>query len=142
VFVYRLAEPLDEFDGLTSMPDWLRGGSQAATRWALQAVLALADAGPEIGWRGDMRHLPSVGAVPTPPGVTAYLVVQQDDNGITFVVTDADGGWIVDVAAACVRVETRPIGAWTHPLREDVPDTDETSVAGAHASGHDDTCGF
>ena len=138
VFVYRLAEPCDEFDGLTSLPDWLRGGSRAATCWALQAVLALADAGPEIGWRGDMRHLPSVGAVPIPPGATAYLVVKQDDNGATFVVTAANGGWIADVAAACVRVETRPIGAWTHPLREDVHDIDETSVAAMHTSGHDD----
>jgi hypothetical protein len=56
-------------------------------------------------------------------------------HGATFVVTDADGGWIVDVAAACVRVETRPIGAWTHPLREDVPDINVTSVDAVPVSG-------
>jgi hypothetical protein len=122
VYVYRLVEPLDEFDGLTSLPDWLAGASPGASRWALQAVLALADASSEVGWRGDMRHLPSVGVVLTPPGVTAYLVVKQDDNGVTFIVTAAEGRWIHDVAAACVQVDARRIGAWTHPLREDIPD--------------------
>jgi len=40
VFVYRLTEPIDEFDGLTPLPNWLSGESLHATRWALQAVLA------------------------------------------------------------------------------------------------------
>jgi hypothetical protein len=126
MFVYRLAEPIDEFDGLTPLPDWLTGaGSAHATRWALQAVLALADAASAIGWRGDMRHLPSVGVIPTPPGVTPYLVVKQDDNGVTFLVTATDAPWIHNEAAACTRVQPRPVGAWTHPTVDDIP----TSVA-------------
>ncbi len=70
MIVYRLTEPVDEFDGLAPLPDWLAGASPYATRWALQAILALADA--------------------------------------------AD-------AAACTRVATREIGAWTHPTRDDIP---------------------
>jgi hypothetical protein len=121
MFVYRLTEPIDEFDGLTPLPDWLTGAASIpATRWALQAILALADAATTIGWRGDMRHLPSVGVVPTPPGTTPYLVVKQDDSGVTFVVTTADTAWIASEAAACTRVEPRPIGAWTHPTLDDL----------------------
>ncbi len=67
MFIYRLTEPIDVFDELTPLPDWLNGASSHATRWALQAVLALADAAPDIGWRGDMRHLPSVGVIPDSP---------------------------------------------------------------------------
>lgn len=115
---------MDEFDGLTPLPAWLSDASPWATRWALQAVLALADAGPGVGWRGDMRHLPSVGVVLTLPGVTPYLVVKQDNNGDTFVVTAADGPWVTDLAAACARVEAREIGAWPHPCRGDMPDVD------------------
>ena len=32
MFVYRLIEPVDEFDGLTPLPDWLAGASPYATR--------------------------------------------------------------------------------------------------------------
>jgi hypothetical protein len=70
VFVYRLTEPVDEFDGLTSLPQYLHTDQTAdpanATKWALQAVLALAGAALDVGWRGDMRHLPSVGILATP----------------------------------------------------------------------------
>jgi hypothetical protein len=121
MFVYRLTEPIDIFDGLTPLPDWLHGGSPHATRWALQAILALTDAGPAIGWRGDMRHLPSVGVLPTPPSVTPYLVVKQDDNGATFIVTAEQAPWISSDAAGCVRVAPRTIGAWTHPTTDDIP---------------------
>ncbi len=117
--MYRLPEPIDDWDGLTPLPDWLNGASPSAVWWALRAVLALADAGADIGWRGDMRHLPSVGAVLTPAGVTAFLVVKQDDNGITFVVSASDGRWIADLTQACVRVQGREIGAWVHPRRDD-----------------------
>jgi hypothetical protein len=122
MFVYRLTEPIDVFDGLTPLPDWLAGpGCTHAARWALQAVLALADAGPAVGWQGDMRHLPSVGVMPTPPAVTPYLVVKQDNNGDTFIVTAADAPWLDDTAAARTRVDPHPIGAWTHPTTDDIP---------------------
>jgi hypothetical protein len=137
MFIYRLTEPIDAFDGLTPLPDWLTGtNSTRATQWALQAVLALADAGPAIGWRGDMRHLPSVGVVPTPPDATPYLVVKQDDNGITFIVTTVDTPWIGSDAADCIRVPARPIGAWTHPTIDDIPHLDTTLIAD-HQPYHD-----
>jgi len=121
VIVYRLTEPVDEFDGLAPLPDWLAGASPYATRWALQAILALADAAPAVGWRGDMRHLPAVGVMPTPPTTTPYLVVKQDDNGATFIVPTSETPWIAADAAACTRVAAREIGAWTHPTRDDIP---------------------
>jgi hypothetical protein len=121
MFVYRLTQPIDEFDGLTPLSDWLPDACPQATSWALQTVLALADAAPAVGWRGDMRHLPAVGVMPTPPGTTAYLVVKQDDNGVTFVVTTTETPPIAADAAACTRVVPREIGAWTHPTRADIP---------------------
>jgi hypothetical protein len=121
VFVYRLTEPIDEFDGLTPLSDWLTDACPRATSWALTAILALVDAAPAVGWRGDMRHLPAVGVTLTPPGTTPYLVVKQDDNGATFVVTTAETPSIAADTAARTRVVTREIGAWTHPTREDIP---------------------
>jgi hypothetical protein len=138
MFVYRLTEPIDEFDGLTPIPDWLTGAASArATGWVLQAILALADAAPTIGWRGDMRHLPSVGVVPTPPGVTPYLVVKQDDNGVTFVVTTVDAPWIASDAADCTRVQARPIGVWTHPTTDDIPHLDTRPIDDQRPYHHD-----
>jgi hypothetical protein len=137
VFVYRLTEPLDEFDGLTPLPDWLRSASPHATKWALQAVLALADAAPAIAWRGDMRHLPSIGVALTPPGTTPYLVVKQDDNGVTFVVTTTETPWLTaETVAACTQVEPRPIGAWAHPTTDDIPPHPDTTYAADHRAGH------
>lgn len=120
MFVYRLTEPIDEFDGLTPLSDWLADASPQATSWALQAILALADAAPTVGWRGDMRHLPDIGVIPTPPRTTPYLVVKQDNNGDTFVVITTETPWIAANAAARTRVAAREIGAWTHPTREDI----------------------
>jgi hypothetical protein len=121
MFVYRLTEPIDEFDGLTPLPDWLSDASPHATRWALQAILALADAADAVSWRGDMRHLPTVGVMLTPPTTTPYLIVKQDDNGATFVVTAAETPGIAADAAARTRVAPREIGAWTHPTSDDIP---------------------
>jgi hypothetical protein len=121
MFVYRLSEPIDIFDGLTPLPDWLAGACPQTTRWALQAVLALADAGPSIGWRGDMRHLPSAGALPTPPATMPFLVVKQDNNGDTFVITATEAPSVAADATACVQVTPRRIGDWTHPTTDDIP---------------------
>jgi hypothetical protein len=47
----------------------------------LRSVLALAEAAPTVGWKGDMRHLPLVGHLPT-----RYLVAKQDNNGDMFLI--------------------------------------------------------
>jgi hypothetical protein len=139
VFVYRLTEPIDEFDGLTPLPDWLKDASPHTTRWALQAVLALADAAPVVAWRGDMRHLPSVGVALSPPGTAPYLLVKQDDNGVTFVVTSTEAAWIAaDTVAACTQVEPRHIGPWTHPTADDIPRDIESAFATPHRLGSDE----
>ncbi|MBN1173224.1 MAG: hypothetical protein JXA67_13705 [Micromonosporaceae bacterium] len=130
MFVYRLTEPIDLFDGLTPLPNWLASTSACNIRWALQAILALADATPDIGWHGDMRHLPSVGALPTPPETTPFLVVKQDNNGTTFIVTTSSTPWLHERANACTQVEPRPIGAWTHPTTDDIPQLDFMHATG------------
>lgn len=123
MFVYRLSEPVDEFDGLTPLPEWM-GSSAECASWAVQAVLALADVGSQVCWEGDMRHLPSAGVVLTAGGTSPYLVVKQDNNGETFVVTDIRAAWLTELATADpVPVEARRVGAWTHPSREDVADS-------------------
>ena len=61
MFACRLAVPIDEFDDLTPLPGWLRDCSPESVAWQLRTALALADAAVQVGWRGDMRHLPSVG---------------------------------------------------------------------------------
>jgi hypothetical protein len=91
MFVYALTEPIDIFDGLTPLPEWILADPVPRTRWALQVILALADTATQIRWNGDMRHLPSVGATMTPPITSPYLVVKQDNNGTTFVVADNEG---------------------------------------------------
>jgi hypothetical protein len=121
MFIYRLTEPIDEFDGLTPLPAWPQDASPHAIRWVLQAVLALADAAPEVGWRGDMRHLPSVGGLPTTPAATPYLVIKQDDNGATFVITAAEAPGIGADAVVSTCVTSHEIGAWTHPTGDDIP---------------------
>ena len=64
-----------------------------------------------------MRHLPSVGVTNAIP----YLVVKQDDNGSTFVVTTNPA----PPAAATISfsVAARCIGVWTHPTLEDMAAT-------------------
>jgi hypothetical protein len=118
MFVHHLTEPVDVFDGLTPLPHWLRHASDYEARWALQAVLALADAASEVGWRGDMRHLPSVGVLLTPPDTTPYLLVKQDDNGATFLITAAEDAGIT--ASLSTRVAPRGIGVWSHPITDDI----------------------
>jgi hypothetical protein len=116
--VHGTAASIDQFDGLTSLPDWLRNASHQDVRWALQAILVLADAAPHVGWRGDMRHLPSVGVMLNPPDTTPYLVVKQDNNGATFVVTAAGAAEIATTAST--HVAPRRIGASTHPTADDI----------------------
>ena len=121
MFVYELAEPLDDFDALTPLSDWIAADPVERTRWALQAVLALADAATQIRWEGEMRHLPSVGAVLIPPEAVPYLVVKQDNNGTTFVISESELLWHCDVLAQVIEVRARRIGAWPHPTSRDIP---------------------
>jgi hypothetical protein len=137
MFIYRLAEPVDVFDGLTPLPDWLNDAGPHETRWVLQAVLALADAAPVVGWSGEMRHLPSVGVALTPPNTTLYLVAKQDDNGVTFVVTHAEASWITADAAEYTAVEPRRIGEWTHPTTDAIPEQHESTLALNNRPGDD-----
>ena len=97
--VYRLSEPIDDFDGLTPLNEWLDGDAERLA-WALRAVLALAQAAPTVGWRGDMRHLPLIGHLPTSPFITRYLVAKQDNNGDTFLISETDPAELLDHAAA------------------------------------------
>jgi len=124
--VYRLNEPIDDFDGLTPLNEWLDGDAERLA-WALRAVLALAQAAQAVGWRGDMRHLPFVGHLPTSPFVTRYLVAKQDNNGDTFLITQADPAELLHHAAAD-EVAPGPIGPWlppnAHDLRLDEPEGD------------------
>jgi hypothetical protein len=71
MFVYALTEPIDIFDGLAPLPEWIIKDPVPRTRWALQAMLALADTSTQVRWDGDMRHLPSVGATLTHPAPAA-----------------------------------------------------------------------
>jgi hypothetical protein len=93
VFVYELTEPLDDFDALTPLTDWITTEPRKGTHWALQAVLALGCAATQVRWDCDMRHLPSVGAVLIPPEAVPYRVVKQDDTGTTFVIIGSELPW-------------------------------------------------
>ena len=41
MFVYALHEPIDDFDALTPLPQWIAADPTWRTRWTLQAILAL-----------------------------------------------------------------------------------------------------
>jgi len=70
-----------------------------------------------------MRHLPSVGVTDATP----YLVVKQDDNGSTFVVTASPAP--PGAATISFSVPARRIGAWTHPTPEDMAVTSIDATA-------------
>jgi hypothetical protein len=127
MFVYALTEPIDLFDGLTPLPEWIAQEPTPRTRWALQAILALNDAATTVRWSGDMRHLPSVGVALNPPGTNPYLVVKQDNNGTTFVISSAELAFPADEIERRAQTPNRSIGAWTHPTSADIeagPDPD------------------
>jgi hypothetical protein len=111
MLAYRLSEPIDLFDGLTPLNRWLKTATPADTAWVLTAVLALADAADTVGWDGDMRHLPLIGALPTRPASTPYLVIKQDNNGDTFIVTEAGPDWLGPIARQTLP-PSRHIGDW------------------------------
>ena len=105
--INRLSEPIDDFDRLTPLNQWLDGDAERLA-WALQAVLAPAGAAPAAGWKRDMRHLPMIGHLPTSPFVTRYLVAKQDNNGDTFLICEADPAELPGHAAAGEVTPARP----------------------------------
>ena len=106
----------DRVNDLTALPDWLYDASDQAVAWHLRALLALVDAAARVGWRGDMRHLPSVGL----SGPGPYLVVKQDDNGATFVTCETQLPWEDELVATRTQTPPRSIGSWTHPTAHDI----------------------
>lgn len=120
MFVYRLPEPIDLFDGLTPLHDWVGGQHPSRAAFALRAVLALADAAEQVGWRGDMRHLPMVGGLPTPGRAMPYLAVKQHNNGDTFLISPVPIPGI-DEDALTTETVGRDIGDWA-PEENDIPD--------------------
>ena len=93
-------------------------------------MLALADA-TALHWRGDMRHLPMVGGLPTTGRTTPYLVIKQDNKGDTFLITLADNMRRLDEQALATQVPTRDIGAWVPDETDGPDDTPSNLVAGA-----------
>jgi hypothetical protein len=77
VFVYRLTEPIDLFDGLTPLPQWLRHASPDATCWAMQALLAVADAEDRTATAQSQNqgHGPA-----TPPALSASRSLGQQTD--------------------------------------------------------------
>jgi hypothetical protein len=133
MFIYRLALPIDEFDDLMPLPGWLRDRSPESVAWQLRTVLALADAALQVGWRGDMRHLPSVGHT----GASPYLAVRQDDDGATFVISETTLPWACVQATARAHTAGRPIGSWTHPTDQDIAEaTAEAQADSVRQRGH------
>jgi hypothetical protein len=118
--VYALHEPIDFFDDLVPLPEWITADPDPRTRWTLQAVLALADTAAHMRWDGDMRHLPSIGAIPTPTGIHPYLVIKQDNNGTTFVISSAEVPWPHEQVEHAAHIDTRAISDWTHPTLADI----------------------
>lgn len=88
MYVYRLLTPVDDFEGLIPLNEWI-GGDAERTAWALQAVFALNKAAVTVKWDGDMRHVPLVGYLPS-PFATRYMIVKQDNNGDSFLICQND----------------------------------------------------
>lgn len=120
MFIYRLVTPIDDFDELVALPDWLRDAPPASIAWILTAVLALQDGADQVGWRGDMRHLPSVGIPSDGTANAAHLVVKQDDNGATFVISSAPLPWADALTSVQAVTTPRRITPVTHPTAADI----------------------
>jgi hypothetical protein len=138
VFVYRLATPIDEFDDLVPLPDWLREGSPESVAWMLQAVLAVQDAAAKVRWGGDMRHLPSV-SVRADDG--PYLVAKQNNNGDTFVISTGRLPWAEPESDLHHETQPRDIAPFTHPTAADIaeamtslPRLDRTNIDAADST--------
>ena len=134
MFVYALAQPIDFFDGLIPLPRWIAEDPDSNTAWALRAALALADAQAEAGWTGTMRHLPSIGALPTPGTAELFMVIKQDARGTCFVISDTPIDWLLQHCSRHAHPRNRDIGTSEHTTQSCLRDTDTQAGAGT-ASG-------
>ncbi|MGY3676518.1 hypothetical protein [Streptomyces sp. TE33382] len=55
--------------------------------WAAAALDALQRGSGHVGWEGDFRHEPYVGALPWPENAGRYLLVKQGNNGTCFIIS-------------------------------------------------------
>jgi len=127
MFIYRLVTPIDDFDDLMALPDWLRDAPPASIAWALQAVLALYDAAEQVGWRGDMRHLPSVGISPSGNDHGPHLVVKQYDNGATFIISSDPLPWADAQSSVQAIATAHRIAPLAHPTAADIAEVMTTA---------------
>jgi hypothetical protein len=70
-----------------------------------------------------MRHLPSVGAVLWPPEAIPYLVVKQDNNGTTFVISGIELPWPAGGIDATAQARPARSAPGPHPTTRDIPPT-------------------
>ncbi len=132
MFLYALAQPIDIFDGLIPLPRWIAEDPALNTAWALRATLALADARTQIGWTGDMRHLPSIGALPVPDTAELFMVVKQDTRGACFVISSNPMDWLLEHCTRHLQNRGPSIRAEEHTtqtgLRDAEPQTPLTTT--------------
>ncbi len=122
LYVHEVS-PLDDFEGLTPLSTWIsdaRGDDEDENvlfalqttaekqnerlRWSLRALFALEDA--KTCWEGGFRGQPYVGSLPLPPEASPYLVVKQDNNGTTFIVSEVPLGYL-DCNEGPIEVKAR-----------------------------------
>ena len=67
-----------------------------------------------------------------PPESIPYLVVKQDNNGTTFVISETELPWHTDIVTRAAEVRARRIGAWLHPTSHDIPDLAKNPAVSAN----------
>lgn len=69
--------------------DYVIEHAKARLEWTENAMKALEHVSRTVpwGWEGDFRHEPYVGALPWSGGSHPYLVVKQDNNGDSYLVS-------------------------------------------------------
>ena len=123
MFVYSLTQPVDEFDGLTTLPDWLHGASPHATRWRCnRSSPSPTPPMPSAGAATCATYPPSASRSAHPPRARAWSSSRTTTAPrSSSPPPKPHAPWIAADAAACTRVAAREIGAWTHPTHDDIP---------------------
>jgi hypothetical protein len=67
----------------------------------------------------DQRQMRIRRWLAAPPDTHPFLVVKQDNNGTTFVITDIEILGLTGIDRIA-RTSLRPIGPWTHPTSCDI----------------------
>lgn len=68
-----------------------------------------------------MRHLPAVGVMVIPPETVSYLVVKQDNNDSTLVISRRELPWPAGAIASTSHVVPRDITPHRHSTANDIP---------------------